>query len=143
MEVKLTQSNEFRQCRQVRLLSVALIQTADDKSDAFVIVHVTTLSLRGYRFHPILAANLRLGHQSGALVSVACIRLVGCLTSTEQCQFEHLEETINITVPYFPQPLALHVDRSEDVLFLVWSMVKGLRNLLPSLVWIRFPVKSV
>jgi hypothetical protein len=60
VEVKPAQTNIFRQHSQVRLFSAALVQIADHKSDAIVIVHALFYHYCHYRSHPILAQTLRL-----------------------------------------------------------------------------------
>jgi len=57
------------------------------------------------------------------LFAVSCIRLIGCLPSSEQCQLKDFKETVNVGIANLPDPIALHLDSGQDILFLVWSFL--------------------
>jgi hypothetical protein len=52
----------------------------------------------------------------------------GCSSSSEQCQLKYFEETIHIVEADLAKPSALFSKRCQDILFLVWAVVVGIRN---------------
>ena len=83
-----------------------------------------------------------LEHGSGMLLSIAGIRLVGCLPSSKQRQLKDFEKAVHVLKPYLAQPMALGFNRRKNVLLLVWPLIVGLFDLWPGLIRVGIPVKA-